>query len=53
MVAAGSVGHWSEDGLLTGDRGGDDLVGAIHRHLSAGLHVTFAIVPVMPPTPFA
>jgi hypothetical protein len=47
-----ALGERREDGLLTGDRGGD-LVGSIHRHLSTRPHVTFAIIPVMPAAPFA
>jgi hypothetical protein len=48
-----ALGERREGGLLTGDRGGDDLVGSIHRHLGTGPRVTFAIVPVMPPARFA
>jgi hypothetical protein len=48
-----ALGEHHEGGLLTGDRGGDGLVGSIHRHMNPHPRSPFALVPVMPPARFA
>jgi hypothetical protein len=53
QVAPVALGEHREGGLLTGDRGGDGLVGSIHRHMNPHPRSPFALVPVMPPARFA